>query len=256
MTATSPAPDEYRIDELSQKTGVTTRSIRSYQVRKLLHPPEVRGRVGFYNETHVARIKVINELLEQGYTSTHVAEFLEGWEKGKSLPEVLRIEETLSPQLTAPERQIPVQDMVDLFGGADDLVARLESAGLLRRSEEGDFLEPRELTQLVESVRGLGFSDVALVDLMVEIAAGAEAMSQAAIRRVVGDFEEQHGTGWVPKGEDLDRVGTLLESLRSNGTAFAQATLMSAFEKALESAVLSYAETAFLTWTSSKHEEE
>ena len=38
--------DLLTIDELAQRTGLTTRNIRAYQSRGLLPPPEVRVRTG------------------------------------------------------------------------------------------------------------------------------------------------------------------------------------------------------------------
>ena len=46
------------IEELSRRTGLTVRSLRSYQTQKLLPPPTVRGRTGYYGEPHVTRTVV------------------------------------------------------------------------------------------------------------------------------------------------------------------------------------------------------
>ena len=61
-----PAGGLFVIEELSRRTGMTVRSIRSYQSRKLLPPPEVRGRTGYYDERHVARIELIKDLQSEG----------------------------------------------------------------------------------------------------------------------------------------------------------------------------------------------
>ena len=60
-TADDPAddPGEFVVEELARRTGLTVRSIRSYQTRKLLPPPSVRSRTGYYGEHHVARIELI-----------------------------------------------------------------------------------------------------------------------------------------------------------------------------------------------------
>ena len=60
------ADDSFVIEELSRRTGMTVRSIRAYQSRKLLPPPEVRGRTGYYDERHVARIELIKDLQSEG----------------------------------------------------------------------------------------------------------------------------------------------------------------------------------------------
>jgi DNA-binding transcriptional MerR regulator len=73
-TPPSPSPtpaaprNEYTVDELARVTDSTVRNVRAYQDRGLLAPPEKRGRVGVYDDTHVSRLKLINHLLARGYT--------------------------------------------------------------------------------------------------------------------------------------------------------------------------------------------
>jgi DNA-binding transcriptional MerR regulator len=43
---------EYRIDDLARAAGTTARRVRAYHERGLLPPPEKRGRVGYYNDSH------------------------------------------------------------------------------------------------------------------------------------------------------------------------------------------------------------
>ena len=42
---------EYRIDELARLAGTTTRNIRVYRDRGLLHPPLRVGRIALFNDT-------------------------------------------------------------------------------------------------------------------------------------------------------------------------------------------------------------
>jgi len=54
------------IDELARTVGMTVRNVRSHQTRGLLPGPEVRGRVGYYGDEHVARLRLIQELQDEG----------------------------------------------------------------------------------------------------------------------------------------------------------------------------------------------
>ena len=45
---------------------MTVRNIRAHQTRGLLPPPVVRGRTGYYNEEHVARIELTREMQAEG----------------------------------------------------------------------------------------------------------------------------------------------------------------------------------------------
>ena len=56
-----------RIDELSQRAGVPTRTIRYYTQQGLIPSPTLRGRVGYYDERHLDRLRLIKELQEKRY---------------------------------------------------------------------------------------------------------------------------------------------------------------------------------------------
>ena len=64
--AAADTRNEYTVDELARVSDTTVRNVRAYQDRGLLAPPEKRGRVGIYDDTHVARLKLINHLLARG----------------------------------------------------------------------------------------------------------------------------------------------------------------------------------------------
>jgi DNA-binding transcriptional MerR regulator len=56
---------ELRIDELSQATGIPSRTIRYYNTQGLLPPPHMRGRVAYYTGEHLRVLNIIKELKEQ-----------------------------------------------------------------------------------------------------------------------------------------------------------------------------------------------
>src|SRR5689334_6626218 len=80
---------EYRIEELARLAGTTTRNIRVYRDRGLLHPPLRVGRIALFNDTHLTRLRLITSLLDRGYNISHVREMLSAWEHGKDLGSVL-----------------------------------------------------------------------------------------------------------------------------------------------------------------------
>ncbi|MGK5090544.1 MerR family transcriptional regulator [Deltaproteobacteria bacterium TL4] len=85
------------IEELSIISGVSSRNIRAFQSKALLPAPTMRLRAGFYNEGHLARLKLITSMQKQGFSLTGIAELLGAWEKGKSLDEVLGFESIMDP---------------------------------------------------------------------------------------------------------------------------------------------------------------
>jgi DNA-binding transcriptional MerR regulator len=60
--------DEFTIDELATRTGMTVRTVRFYATEGLLPPPQRRGRVAYYDARHRMRLELIRTLQEHGYT--------------------------------------------------------------------------------------------------------------------------------------------------------------------------------------------
>jgi DNA-binding transcriptional MerR regulator len=67
---------KYTIDELSELTGFTRRTVRYYIQEGLLEPPAGRGRGGGYYESHLERLKLIKSLTEKGMGLATVMEYL------------------------------------------------------------------------------------------------------------------------------------------------------------------------------------
>jgi DNA-binding transcriptional MerR regulator len=80
---------EYRIDELAQVSGVSSRNIRAYRERGLLEPPRRAGRTAIYDDDHLAQLQIINRLLNRGFNSSHIADFFRAIRGGDDLAELL-----------------------------------------------------------------------------------------------------------------------------------------------------------------------
>lgn len=72
-----PAPGEVTIDDLARRSGVTVRNIRAHQSRGLLPAPDVKGRVGYYDERHIARLDLIQQLQAGGFNLTAIQRLVE-----------------------------------------------------------------------------------------------------------------------------------------------------------------------------------
>jgi DNA-binding transcriptional MerR regulator len=64
------------IDVLAARVGMTVRNVRAYAGRGLLPPPRLRGRTGLYDEEHLARLTLIQQMLTEGYTLAAVERVL------------------------------------------------------------------------------------------------------------------------------------------------------------------------------------
>ena len=74
-------PADLTIEELAAESGMTVRNIRAHQARGLLAPPEVRMRVGYYGPNHVAALRLIRELQEDGFNLAAIKRLLSDRER-------------------------------------------------------------------------------------------------------------------------------------------------------------------------------
>lgn len=86
---------EYRLDELARRAGVATTTVRLYQAKGVLAPPRLEGRTGWYDDTHLSRLRLIARLQGEGYSLAGIADLLAQWEQGRSLDAVLGVEAEL-----------------------------------------------------------------------------------------------------------------------------------------------------------------
>jgi DNA-binding transcriptional MerR regulator len=111
---------EYRVEELAEAAGIPVRTLRFYRERRLLPPPRREGRIAWYSEDHLARLRTISALLERGHTLGGIAELIAAWEQGRTLDGVAE-RLGLEGALTSPwSEETPVrlspQELADYFG--------------------------------------------------------------------------------------------------------------------------------------------
>jgi DNA-binding transcriptional MerR regulator len=66
------------ITELADTAGVSRRAVRFYVARKLLLPPEGRGRGGYYTAAHLDQLRRIQELQRAGHPLEAIRRILDG----------------------------------------------------------------------------------------------------------------------------------------------------------------------------------
>jgi len=67
----------YTIEELSELSGYSRRTIRYYVQQGLLDPPAGRGRGGFYYDSHLQKLQEIRARQEQGIRLSAIQELSE-----------------------------------------------------------------------------------------------------------------------------------------------------------------------------------
>ena len=155
---------EYRIDELARESGTTVRNVRAYQDRGLLPPPRRQGRVGLYSDAHLARLRMINQLLERGYSLANIGELVDAWEQGQNVGELLGLEAALTDAWSEAEATMSPEQLLATFGEAasPDALQDAVRLGIIEPTADGfRILSPRLLEAGAELVRaGVPLDDV------------------------------------------------------------------------------------------------
>ncbi|MGH2769866.1 MAG: MerR family transcriptional regulator [Actinomycetota bacterium] len=129
--------EDLTVDELARRAGTTTRNVRAHQGRGLLQAPRMVGRVAYYNNDHLARLGLIAELQERGFSLAAIADLLRAHEAGSSLADVLGLEDVLTaPWSDEAQETISRERLEELF---PEIV---EDPGLLQRSVDLGLLIP------------------------------------------------------------------------------------------------------------------
>ncbi|WP_328913900.1 MULTISPECIES: MerR family transcriptional regulator [unclassified Streptomyces] len=134
MDDNGAGPREYRVEELAKAAGIPVRTLRFYRERRLLPPPRRAGRIAWYSEDHLARLRTIAALLERGHTLGGIADLIAAWENGRTLDgvaELLGLEGALATPWSdeTPVRLTPLE-LTSYFGteevSPDNLTTALE----------------------------------------------------------------------------------------------------------------------------------
>ncbi len=240
--ATSAASQDgggsYRVDDLARVTGTTVRNIRAYQERGLLHPPTRRGRVAYFDDTHVARLKLINSMLERGYTSLHIREMLDAWEHGKTLADVLGIEQALVPAPHDPPVTMGLVAARELAGGADDL-AQYAAAGLVEiTGTRARVLRPQLLAAFAE-MHGYGMTTAALLAIHRDVVPLVDQITEKLVSVGVAHLAD-HFTAPSDHPQEISELVTMLIRFRTLATSSVTATLDSSIERRVEHLLTEY----------------
>ncbi|NUK88910.1 MerR family transcriptional regulator [Streptomyces lunaelactis] len=123
------------MEELAKEAGITVRTVRFYRERGLIPPPRREGRIAWYDEHHLARLRTIAALLERGHTLNGIADLATAFDSGRDVGEVLGLGE---PTEETPVRLSP-EELADYFEGdvtAENLAAALDLGYLATDGEE------------------------------------------------------------------------------------------------------------------------
>ena len=147
---------EYRLDELARLAGTTTRNIRVYRDRGLLHPPLRVGRIALFNDTHLTRLRLITSMLDRGYNIAHVQEMLSAWEQGKDLGDMLGLESAIAGTwATEKPQRMSIADAKQLVDDEPGF-KRMVGLGVIRLEDGEAIIVRPKLIEAFNEIRQYG----------------------------------------------------------------------------------------------------
>lgn len=226
---------DFRIDDLARAAGTTVRHVRGFQERGLLPPPRMRGRVGFYDDSHLARIHLIARLKDRGYTLASIGEMLAAWERGHNLADLLGLERVIHDPWSdeEPARMTLAQVVRRFYPEIPEDALRDGTPAdhpKLRRAEELEFIrwtgEEYEVPspRLLEVGAGLVEAGIEL-DAVFEIAGRLRGDVDAIARQFVRLTVEHAGLDARFGDRDVREVGEVIRRLRPIGMQAVQGLL-------------------------------
>lgn len=224
---------EYRLDELARQAGVASTTVRLYQSKGLLPPPRLEGRTGWYDDSHLSRLRLIARLQDQGFSLAGIGNLLEQWEQGRGLDAVIGIEAELDALLG--EVHAIVLEPTDLLGRfpegsmTPELMQRAAGLGLVEPTDDGKLrVADRRFLETGSALAALGVPADMILDEWEALVVHTDDIAQ----RFIGIFETHLAPDDWQEGLDTDEARQLAETL-----AQLQATARQVLLAALDASV-------------------
>lgn len=208
---------EYRIDELARLGQTTVRNVRVYQDRGLLAPPRRDGRVGIYTDAHLARLRLIGQLLKRGYTFANIGELLTVWERGGDLAEILDLESAVGhPWSDEIPAHVTVDRLREMFGGAvtAENLDRAISLGLLEPDGARFRVPSPRLLSAGAELTAAGMSLGVVLGLAARLREHVDAAAADLAHTVTSHVLAAHLRDGLLQGEDIAEVAAIARRLR------------------------------------------
>ncbi len=184
-------PGELSLDDLAERAGVAPRTIRYYQSQGILPKPRHDGRDARYDDSHLARLRLIGELQAVDWLG---------------LDEVLR-----NPWVEDGPRTMTLAEVHEVLGDRPRrLVGSLVDAGVLAHQDDGRFFTPSQaLLDLTLRLVDTGAT--------IDIATRAETLLRKRLARAADDlvdlFHAETGRAFAGHGT-AEEVADALATLR------------------------------------------
>jgi DNA-binding transcriptional MerR regulator len=196
---TSDQSPQLTVDELAAATGMTVRTVRYYAGLGLMPAPERRGRLAYYSDIHVARLKLVRALQDHGLSLTSIEDYLARIPADGDADELAVHRLALTTWSAQPPERMSRAEVDDRAGRPID-AATLEvllAIGVIEQRGDEFELQPGfdaaakvlELDISPDGITAAGFAIKRHTEAM------AEELTEIFARQVIGPYRaQQHHT--------------------------------------------------------------
>jgi DNA-binding transcriptional MerR regulator len=198
----------WTVDELAHDAGIPTSTLRLYQHRRLLPPPERRGRIAVYGPGHRARLDLIAQLQGRGFSLAAIKDLLDAWDAGQGVGHLLGLD-ALVPGLARQPVRLPLTELLARFGGAPVTQADVQRAialGLLEVAGLDAIVHDAAFADTGPALARLGIPVTEILDEYEALLTTVDAVAE----RFRAVFERNVWAPFVADGRQADAVPALV----------------------------------------------
>jgi DNA-binding transcriptional MerR regulator len=180
------SPNQLTVEQLAAESGMSVRNIRAHQARGLLAPPEVRMRVGYYGPEHVAQLRLIRELQDDGFNLNGIKRLLD--DSRGTAERLLRFKQALTTPMGGERAEtLSIAELAERFRvsrqQAPEVLAKAQKLGVLVPVSSDQYEVPSpSLLAVAEEVVARGIPLKGALTILEEIERHCDSISQAFVR--------------------------------------------------------------------------
>lgn len=236
----------YRIEELAKLARTTVRNVRAYQDRGILPPPRREGRIAWYSDSHLARLRVVSALLEKGYSIANIAELLATWESGGELRELLGFEQIVMSPFT-DEEPVPttLEEIIQMVGKVTPAHAMKALQTRLVEWKDGELQVPSpRLMRAGAELHRVGVPIDVLLDELLVLRRDIDAIAVRFVEIVVKYIIRVQPSD-LPALEEIARLSDIVRRIRPLAATIVSVQLAQALEKRVRTLLGDHFSTIF-----------
>lgn len=215
------------LDELTNRVGMSVRTIRFYTSKGLVPPPLRRGRSGYYTAEHIARLELVQELQSHGLTLSAIEKYVSTI-PGTASPEDIALHRTMLAPWMAEQPVRMSHDELEQRAGrplGEPELETLTALGIVLPEDGGYQVAVSQLSV------GLGLLELGYP---TEAALAATEMYARHGRQIAEELYELFRTmvwpAYKESGMTPERLKEVVERLKPLSVA----SLVSAYEAAMD----------------------